>query len=271
MKAMPSAANRALAVVSSVWGWAARREEVAAGANPAKAIERYPEHGRERFLTSEELGRLGDVLRKAETTGLGWSVDETKPNSKHAPKAGHRVRTLDPFAVAAIRLLILTAARLREILDAQWQHVDLERGVIFLADSKTGRKPVYLSAAALAVITSLPRVSGNPHIIAGEREGAPRADLKKPWAAVCKAAGLDGLRLHDLRHSFASIGAGASMGLPVIGKLLGHSQAATTHRYAHLDADPLRRAVETIGATISAAMAGGNPGIVVALSKGKTR
>jgi integrase len=262
MEATPSAANRVLAVVSSVWNWAARREEVAAGANPAKAIERYPEQGRERFLTSEELGRLGDVLRKAETTGLGWSVDETKPNSKHAPKARHRVRTLDPFAVAAIRLLILTGARLREILDAQWQHVDIERGVIFLPDSKTGRKPIYLSATAQSVLASLPCVSGNPHIIAGEREGAPRADLKKPWAAVRMAAGLDGVRLHDLRHSFASIGAGASMGLPIIGKLLGHSQAATTHRYAHLDGDPLRRAVNTIGATISAAMDGGKSDIV---------
>lgn len=267
----PYEANRALALISAVWNWAARRGEVAFADNPAKAIERYPEQGRERFLTSEELGRLGDVLRKAETTGLGWSVDETKPGAKHAPKAGHRVRTLDPFAIAAIRLLILTGARLREILDAQWQHVDIERGIIFLPDSKTGKKPVYLSAAALEVLAGLPHIDGNPHIIAGEREGAPRADLKKPWAAVCKAAGLEGVRLHDLRHSFASIGAGASMGLPVIGKLLGHSQAATTHRYAHLDADPLRRAVETIGATISAAMDGGKPGSVVALSKGKMR
>jgi integrase len=145
---------------------------------------------------------------------------------------------------------------LREILDARWEHVDLERGVILLSDSKTGKKPIYLSAAAQAVLASIPRVSGNPHIIAGAKDGAPRADLKKPWRTVTKAAELEGVRIHDLRHSFASIGAGASMGLPIIGKLLGHSQAETTHRYAHLDADPLRRAAETIGATISAAMDG---------------
>jgi integrase len=143
--------------------------------------------------------------------------------------------------------------------------------VIFLADSKTGRKPIYLSAAALEVLSGLSRIEGNPYIIPGEKIGRPKSDLKKPWAAVCKAAGLEGVRLHDLRHSFASIGAGASMGLPVIGKLLGHSQAATTHRYAHLDADPLRRAVETIGSTIDAAMRGENAGNVVALPKGKTR
>jgi integrase len=267
----PYEANRALAIVSAVWNWAGRRGEVALANNPAKAIERYPEHGRERYLTGAELTRLGEALRQGETTGLPYAVDETKPGAKHAPKPDKRRSKLDPFAVAAIRLLILTGARLREILDAQWQHVDCERGIIFLQDSKTGKKPVYLSAAAQAVLADLPRIEGNPHVIAGAKDGAPRADLKKPWRAVTRAAGLSGVRLHDLRHSFASIGAGASMGLPVIGKLLGHSQAATTHRYAHLDADPLRRAVETIGATIDAAMRGEKTGNIVALAKGKTR
>src|SRR3984893_17453859 len=106
---------------SAVWNWAARRDEVAAAGTPAKAIERYPGQGRERFLTSEEFARLGDALRLAGTTGLPWQVDETKPAARHAPKAGHRLRTLDPFAVAAIRLLILTGARLREILHARWE------------------------------------------------------------------------------------------------------------------------------------------------------
>jgi integrase len=254
LSASPYQANRALAVVSAVWNWAARRDEVAFADNPARAIERYPERGRERYLTSEELARLGDVLREGETIGLPYSVDEIKPTAKHAPKADHRRVKLDPFAVAAIRLLILTGARLREVLDAQWPQLDLERGLLFLADSKTGKKPLYLSAAAQSVLASIPRIKGNPHIIAGARDGAPRVDLNKPWRAVLRAAKLQGVRIHDLRHSFASFGAGASLGLPIIGKLLGHSQAATTHRYAHLDADPLRRAVETIGNTIAAAM-----------------
>jgi integrase len=263
----PFQANRALALVSAIWNWAARRDEVALSDNPAKGIERYPEQGRERFLTTEELTRLGTALAEGETTGLTYVVDESKPKSKHAPKPENRRVKLDAFAVAAIRLLILTGARLREILDAKWSEVDLERGVIFLADSKTGKKPIYLSAAAQEVLANLPRIEGNPHIIAGAKDGAPRADLKKPWAAVCRASGLDGVRLHDLRHSFASFGAGASLGLPIIGKLLGHSQAATTHRYAHLDADPLRRAVDTIGATIAAAMQGNKGGAVIPLKK----
>ena len=200
---------------------------------------------------------------------MPYEIDEEKPKAKHAPKADKRRVKLDPFAVAAVRLLILTGARLREILDARWQHVDIERGVIFLTDSKTGRKPVYLSAAALEVLAGLPRIEGNPHVIPGEKAGQPKADLKKPWAAVKKAAGLEGVRLHDLRHSFASFGAGASPGLPIIGELLGHSQAATTHRYAHLDADPMRRAVETIGATISTAMGGKKGGEVVNLKTAK--
>jgi integrase len=260
----PFQANRAVALVSAVWNWAARRDEVAFADNPARAVERFAEKGRERFLTTQELARLGDVLREAQTIGLLYFVDEGRPGAKHAPKPDHRRVTLDPFAVAAIRLLILTGARLREILHAQWSELDLERGVLFLTDSKTGRKPLYLSAPAQDVLASIPRIELNPYIIAGALRGAPRADLNRPWKAVRSTAGLDGVRLHDLRHSFASFGAGASLGLPIIGKLLGHSQAATTHRYAHLDADPLRRAVETIGRAIDAAMTG-KRGEVVAM------
>ena len=267
----PYAANRAVAVWGKAFTWAATRGLIPEGLNPTKGLQKYREQGRERFLTSEELARLGAVLAEGETVGLPYEVDETKPKAKHAAKAENRRVKLDPFAAAAIRLLILTGARLREILHAQWRQVDFERGVIFLANSKTGKKPVYLSAAALAVLAVLPRIEGNPHVIAGAKDGRPRSDLKKPWASVCRAAGLDGVRLHDLRHSFASIGAGASMGLPIIGKLLGHTQAATTQRYAHLDSDPLRRAVETIGATITAAMGGGKSGDVVAIKKKAAR
>jgi integrase len=120
------------------------------------------------------------------------------------------------------------------------------------------------------VLASLPRIEGNPYIIVGARDGAPRADLKGPWERVRRAAGLEALRIHDLRHSFASFGAGASLGLPIIGKLLGHSQAATTHRYAHLDADPLRRAADTIGATIAAAMEGSKSAQIVELKPLRT-
>ncbi|MCW2335101.1 integrase [Rhodoblastus acidophilus] len=262
----PYAANRALALLSAIWNWAAKRDEVEFGDNPAKGIERNAERKRERFLNSEELSRLGDALREAEEVGVPWEIDAKKKGAKHTPKENQRTK-IDPHAAGAIRLLILTGARLREILGARWEHVDFERGIIHLPDSKTGAKPIYLSAAALDALNKLPRIEGNPHVIPGEKEGASRVDLKKPWAAVTRAAGLDGLRVHDLRHSFASFGAGASLGLPIIGKLLGHSQAATTHRYAHLDADPMHRAVETIGSTITAAMNRSAAAKVVKLDK----
>ncbi|MGJ0533096.1 MAG: tyrosine-type recombinase/integrase [Methylocystis sp.] len=254
MAETPALANRALAIVSSIWGWAARRKIVSAIDNPAKGIERYPEHGRERFLSSAEFARLGDALHEAETVGLVYDVDDDKPKAKHAPKADNRRTIVDPFAIAAIRLLILTGARLQEIVAAKWSYVDVERGILFLPTSKTGRKPVYLSAAALQVLADMPRVDGNEYVIAGSKTGRPRTDLKRPWAAITKAAALDGLRLHDLRHSFASLGAGGGLGLPIVGKLLGHSQPATTQRYAHLDADPLRRAVDAIGDRIDGMM-----------------
>ena len=240
LAALPGAANRCLALVSSIWNWAARRDEVPFGENPARGVERNPEKSRERYLSGEELMRLGETLRLAETAGLPWEIDEASPTAKHVPKKDRRTK-LDACAVAAIRLLILTGARLREILNARWDYVDWERGMLHLPDSKTGKKTIYLSAPALAVLESIPRLSDNPHIVPGEKNGGPRADLKKPWAAVSRAARLHGVRIHDLRHSFASMGAGASLGLPMIGKLLGHSQPATTARYAHLDADPTPR------------------------------
>ncbi len=251
------AANRAVSLTSAILNFAAGEHDgLELPPNPAKGIIRNPEKGRERFLSDDELARLGAVLALAETTGLPWESDPAKPGAKHAPKPEHRVRVIDPFAIAAIRLLILTGARMREILDARWDWLDSERGFLNLPDSKTGRKVVFLSDAALAVFAALPRIEENPFIIAGLAEGRPRADLHAPWRAVRKGAELDGVRLHDLRHSFASVGAGAGLGLPIIGKLLGHASPAMTARYSHFGADPVRRAANAIGDTITAAMAG---------------
>jgi len=263
MSEKPSRANRCLALISSIWNWAASRDEAPQGANPATGVVRYREQGKERYLSTEELGRLGDTLRKAEAEGLPWSIE--KPGSKHLPK-GDKLRRLDPFAIGAIRLLILTGARLREILNAKWEWIDWDRALLLLPDSKTGKKPIYLGPGALEILKAMPRMEGNPYIVPGlgERKKkatgkkastpAPRRDLKRPWAAISDAAKLDGVRIHDLRHTYASFGAGASLGLQVIGKLLGHSQSATTQRYAHLDADPLRRAANLITQQISDAM-----------------
>jgi integrase len=255
-------ANKALALISSIWNWAADEKlGVKKIDNPTSEVKPYQVSGRERYLTVDDLIRLGDVLREGETDGLVWTIDETGAKAKHAPKQERRREKLNPYAVAAIRLLILTGARMREILHAKWEYIDFGRHMIHLPESKTGKKTIYLSAAAEAILVSLKRVEGNAYVFPGDIDGQPRADLNKPWRAVRRVAGLDGVRIHDLRHSFASFGAGKSLGLPIIGKLLGHTQAATTHRYAHLDADPMRKAVESIGSTISAAMNGGRPSV----------
>ena len=259
LKARPFQANRMLAVTGAMYSFGARHGFVAEGCNPARRVERFREHRRERFLSSGELERLGAALREAETVGLPWNVDEAHPNAKHLVKPEDRYTVLSPPAAAAIRLLILTGARLREILDLKWSHVDMERGLLLLPDSKTGRKTVVLNVAAMEVLDNLPRLAD--YVIAGTTPDAPRADLHRPWRQVSKRAGLEGVRLHDLRHTFASIGAGSGLGLPIIGKLLGHHQVATTQRYAHLDSDPLKRATNAIGRSIAKAMGSGSPAI----------
>ena len=242
-----------LAVVGSMYAFAVRAGIVADGANPARRIDKFKESRRERFLTGEELERLGSAIRDAETTGIPWAVDETRPTAKHVPKVG-RFPKIGPPAAAALRLLLFTGCRLREILHLRWEHVDFERGCLFLPDSKSGRKTIILNAPALAVLNGLERVG--PYVVPGDDPEQPRHDLKRPWDAVTKRAGLTGVRLHDLRHTYASFGAGGGLGLPIIGRLLGHMQPATTARYAHLDNDPLRRASEAIAGRLAAALDG---------------
>jgi integrase len=181
----------------------------------------------QRFLSSEELGRLGVALAQ-------------EPGS--------------PYSVAAIKLLALTGCRLGEILNLHWSDVDLERGVLNLRDSKTREKIIYLSPPAAHILAELPRIVGNPFVIAGNRAGGALGGIDKIWSKIRRRAGLDEVRLHDLRHTYASTGAASGHGLPVVGRLLGHTQASTTSRYAQLADDPLRSAAKQIAATISAAM-----------------
>jgi integrase len=267
--ATPFQANRILAIVGSMYSYGGRHGLVPESVNPARGVERYREEPRERLLSATELERLGAAIRQAETTGVPWAIDQAK-KTKHVPKR-RRETLIGEHAAAALRLLIFTGARLREILHLKWEHVDLERGLLLLPESKTGKKTIVLNAPALAVLSGL--THGGIYVIAGDSAGMaterPRADLKRPWKVVSRNAGLEGVRLHDLRHNFAAFGAGGGMGLPIIGKLLGHTQPQTTARYAHLDADPLRKASNTIGATIAAAMGEGTepPGAVAKMQR----
>jgi integrase len=227
----PYQANRALGVLCKMLNvaeeWGLRLEN----SNPCRRIRKFREHKRERYLTNEELQRLGAALA-----------------------AAGRIRSESDFVIAAIGLLLLTGARLTEILTLRWDHVDVENAVLRLPDSKTGAKPIYLNDAAIKLLRTIPRLAGNPFVIAGGKSGARLVNLQKPWRRIRAAASLDDVRIHDLRHSFASVAAGAGMSLPMIGKLLGHSQPATTARYAHLAPHPVRSAANEIGKVIDAAM-----------------
>jgi integrase len=198
--------------------------------NPVKGLERYPEEKRERFLSREELARLGAAL------------SDEGVIDRHSP-----------FALAAIGLLLLTGMRRNEALRLRWPEVDLERGLLLLRDSKTGKKAIILGEHAVQLLAELPRTSSE-WVFPGAKPGCPLEGIRKAWASVTKAAGLKGVRIHDLRHTFASYSAGAGASLPMIGTLLGQSQAATTQRYAHLAQDPVRDIANRAGELIARAV-----------------
>ena len=228
MRATPYAANRTLGILSAMFTaaelWGLRPQ----GSNPCRYVKRFRERKRERFLSDGEYRRLGAVLREAERTG-----------------------TESATAVAAIRLLMLTGCRLSEIMTLRWENVDLEKAELRLPDSKTGAKVVHLGQPAVAVLRGIASVEDNPWVITGRRPGSRIASLHFPWGRIRKRAGLEDVRLHDLRHSYASGGLLVGEGLPMIGKLLGHSHVQTTARYAHLADDPVKAAADLIATRIA--------------------
>jgi integrase len=244
LSATPYVGNRTLAVLSKLFNWAEKHGLRPDGSNPCRHVEKYREERRERFLTQAEWARLGDALRQAEAD-----------------------KSCSPWAIAAIRLLAYTGARRNEILTLRWEHVSEEHESLLLPDSKTGRKTVRLNAPALALLHDIPRLEGNPYVICGERPGRHLVNLEKPWRRIRGAAKLDDVRLHDLRHSYASVAASGGQSLVIIGKMLGHSQPATTARYAHLADDPVRAASESIGRYIASAMDGNTSADVVDLAR----
>lgn len=231
MEDTPYGANRALALLSKMMNLAERWDIRPDNTNPCRHVERFKEQRRQRFLSTAELARLGEVLRQVERERVEW----------------HSV-------VPAIRLLLFTGARLNEILTLKWEHVDVEAGCLHLSDSKTGAKDIHLSPGARQLLARLPRDATNPHVISGRLAGSHLVGLEKPWRRIRTRASLSGVRLHDLRHTYASVAAATGSSIPIIGALLGHTQPQTTARYTHLAADPLQDAASKVGARLSAAL-----------------
>jgi integrase len=254
MRATPGAANRVQALLSKMFGlaeeWGVRQE----GSNPCRRIKKFEERSRERFLTSDELQRLGLALEEAERDG------------EH------------PSGIGIIHLLVFTGCRRDEILTLQWSFVDFERSCLRLPDSKTGAKVVRLGAPALDLLSGLPRFT-SPFVFPAAR-GAHKlrvgaghfVGIERIWQRVRTRAGLADVRLHDLRHTFASWSVMGGATLHMTGALLGHRQAGTTmryaHFYAHLADDPVQAAADRVAGTIAGALGAGKPATVVNLRDG---
>jgi integrase len=216
--------NRCRALLSKMFNLAEKWHWLPQNSNPVKHTAKFKENRFERYLSPDEMTRLGDALTRANDAS--------------------------PHAVAAIRLLMLTGARRSEIVGLKWGDIDEERGTALLGDSKTGRRMLHLSPAAFSVLSGIPRISNNPYVICGAKTGAHLVNIQKPWRRIREDAGITNLRMHDLRHNFASIIAADGGSLPIIGKLLGHKSVATTQRYAHLTESVVTTAGSRAAATI---------------------
>ena len=240
-RAGKGAASRTVGMLGGIFSFAVRKRLCTK--NPVRGVERFPDRKVERFLSPAELARLGETLAAAEREGV------------------------NPYAVAAIRMLMFTGCRKAEILTLHWDDIDWEHNCLRLPDSKTGAKTVALGAPAIELLHGLPRVESNPYVFPGTKDRAYLVGLQKIWHRLRNRAELPDVRLHDLRHSFASVGAAGGDSLLIIGKLLGHKNAASTQRYAHLGDDPLRSAANRISQQIAAAMNGQRGAEVVELKK----
>lgn len=229
MKKTPARANTAIANLRKALNWAEDVGLRPQNTNPCRRIKMFRSKSRERFLSDEELERVAVALAECEADGK-----------------------ITPFAVAGIRIAIFTGMRKSEVCNLRWQDLDLDRGFAMLEDSKTGRRPVYLPSAAVAVIKATPKVG--PYVVAGQDPKKPYQSLTAAWAVVRERAGLPDVRLHDLRHSFASVSITQGTPLAVVGQMLGHADPRTTKRYAHLAAQAVIAEADKAGRAIERAM-----------------
>ena len=249
LKSTPYNANRVLALLGSFFTYAEREGLRPRHSNPAHDVEPYKEHSRERFLTPDEVRRLGDALRIAERRGLASAPNrrrtpKTGVTAKHRPKSADKPIPANPFAVASIRFLLLTGWREREVLNLKWSELDIARGFATLPNTKTGKSIRMIGAPACLLVSGLPRYEGSDYVFPGRLPNRPLIEINRVWYSVRHAAKLDDVRLHDLRHSFASVSASSGGSLLIIGKLLGHRESATTAKYAHLFENPVKAAAD---------------------------
>ena len=213
----PYLANRCAAVLSKFFDWCEKTGYRDRGTNPVRGLEKYREEKRLKFMESSELEAIGEGIAKLE-----------------------KQDAIDPTIAAALKVMLLTGARCSEILTLKWEYFNESKEKALLPNSKTGAKVLPIPPTAWEVISALPRV--NEYCFPGRWGRGHIINVKNTWKRICKAGGISGWRIHDLRHAFASYAANSGKSLPIIGKILGHSQASTTSRYAHLAENPVAQA-----------------------------
>ena len=229
LRTKPVAANRTIDVLSKMFSLSEAWDLRPAGSNPCRSVHRYKEERRARFLSPDEVRCLGRVLNEAESQGGSWV-----------------------YAVAAVRLLILTGCRLGEVLYLRWDDVDHTAKELRIRDGKTGPRSVPLTPTVVDVLATVPRIHDNPWVIAATRRGTRMPRIQKYWERLRVQANLEDVRIHDLRHSYASRALALGESLTMIGRLLGHTKVSTTARYAHLARDTEKASAAKVGRSIAA-------------------
>ena len=229
MRETPRAANRALMVLSKMFSFSEAWGMTPPGGNPCRFVLRYEEGRRERFLSEDEYRRVGLALRALAAEGPAQAR-----------------------AAAALRLIMLTGCRRGEVLTLKWSDVDRKAGELRLRDAKTGARMVPLTPEASQVLAGIRRVRRSPWVFPAGRPDRPLSQLNSAWHRVRTRAGVEDVRIHDLRHSFASRALALGLALPMIGRLLGHTDIASTARYAHLSRDAEKVAAARVGGSIEA-------------------
>jgi integrase len=268
----PRQANFVLAVCSKAFAlaetWSMRPE----GSNPCTKIERYHENARERFLSADELTRLGATLRQAETEGLPWNVNTNKPKAKHLPKPENRRTLYSRVTTAAVELLLFTGCRLSEVLNLRWDQVDFEAGIITLRETKAGRpQVVVINAPARQVLTGLHKTKGSEWVfpsIGDASRPLSKTAIENAWQRIRSAAKLEDVRLHDLRHTVGSHAGQSGANAFLVRDLLRHKDLSMTGRYVNRADDPVRTLSEMVGERIAAGLAGRKGREVVTLKRG---
>ncbi len=260
LKETPRQANHALAVVSKalslaeVWGMRP------INSNPCGSVARYPETHRKRFLTGGEITRVGLALEEAETSGLPWRIKEATARSKRHAKPENQRTTISWQAVAVIRMLLMTGARLSEITGLEKSHFDVEAATIALPGAKGGGREAHpISRHVMTMIQKLPVVEGSPWLF--PRDDNPHLHvsvsvIENAWQRIRIRADVEDVRIHDLRHTVGTYASQAGVNAFIVRDLLRHKNVSTTNRYSNFDADPVRHVSDAVGSRIAAALGG---------------